>query len=238
MAERAGSFRAGDEVVTRTERIVRVIGWRRFRAGVAVVVVGLAVVCASCSDNDSATSSNESVGRVRRTTTTVGSTTTTSVSTAGTEAPPATSTPAGRAVEDEIVARYVGFWKARFAANSGVPNPDDPALREFATGEQLDAVVNETRGNLEHGLAFRRAANPTDFQRVTVVEIDGDHAVVQECVVADGVIVRRDSGEVVNDDVATHNVRGELVRIDGAWKVSSARLIQRWEGVAGCAHAS
>ena len=68
-----------------------------------------------------------------------------------------------------------------------------------------------------------------------VLEVDGDHAVVQECVVVDGVIVRRDSGEIVNDDVATHNTRGELVRVDGVWKVSSARLIQRWEGVAGCA---
>lgn len=44
-----------------------------------------------------------------------------------------------------------------------------------------------------------------------------------------------DTGEVVNDAVATHNVRGELVRLDGAWKVSSTRLVQRWEGVAGCA---
>jgi hypothetical protein len=61
---------------------------------------------------------------------------------------------------------------------------------------------------------------------------------VQECVVADGVIIRRDSGEVVNEEVATHNVRGELVRVDGVWRVSSARLVQRWEGVAGCALAS
>lgn len=73
------------------------------------------------------------------------------------------------------------------------------------------------------------------MQRVEVVEIDRDHAVVQECVVSDGVIIRRDTGEVVNDEVATHNVRGELLRVDGAWRVSAAELIQRWEGVAGCA---
>jgi len=61
---------------------------------------------------------------------------------------------------------------------------------------------------------------------------------VQECVVSDGVIIRRDSGESVNDEVSTHNVRGEMQRVQGVWRVSAAQLVQRWEGVAGCAHAS
>ncbi|MGQ0823793.1 MAG: hypothetical protein ACT4OX_01975 [Actinomycetota bacterium] len=155
--------------------------------------------------------------------------------TTSTAAEATTSTPPLRTVEGEIVARYIAYWDARFTANSGSPNPDDPALREFATGEQLETVINEVRTNLERGLAFRRAAHPAGFQRVTVIEVDGDRAVVQECVVADGVIVQRDTGEVVNDDVVTQNVRGELVRVDGVWKVSSARLVQRWKGVAGCA---
>lgn len=216
--------------------IIRVVDFPRLRARLVVLTLGLALVGASCSGGDSARPSTNDAVRSRSNTTT----TTTAASTSTTEAVSSTSasTPATQRVEDEIIARYEGFWKARFAANSGIPNPDDPALREFATGEQLETVINETRANLEHGLAFRRAANPSDIQRVTVVEVDGDHAVVQECVVADGVIVRRDTGDAVNKDVATHNVRGELARVDGVWKVSSARLIQRWEGVAGCARAS
>lgn len=192
--------------------------------------VALAVVAASCSDNNAATpSASTGSDRSVSTSTTFTSSTTSTATTATTSAPPS------QAVEDEIIARYIAYWEARFTANSGTPNPDDAALREFATGEQLETVVNETRANLAQGLAFRRAASPSDFQRVTVIEVDGDHAVVQECVVADAVIVRRDTGEVVNDAVATHNVRGELLRVDGVWKVVSARLVQRWEGVAGCA---
>ena len=68
-----------------------------------------------------------------------------------------------------------------------------------------------------------------------MIEIDGDRAVVQECVVDDLVVVRRDGGAIVNDTIATHNVRGELQKVDGVWRVSEARLVQRWEGVAGCA---
>ncbi|GMU79288.1 MAG: hypothetical protein AMXMBFR46_20810 [Acidimicrobiia bacterium] len=136
------------------------------------------------------------------------------------------------------MSRYLGFWEARLAANRDVPNPDDPGLRDFATGDQLERVVAETRANLEQGLAFRPAGSPRGILRVWVVVSAGYPAVVLACVVAVGVIVRRDTGEVVDDTVATHNVRGELVRVDGSWKVSSTQLVQRWEGVAGCARAS
>jgi hypothetical protein len=137
-----------------------------------------------------------------------------------------------------VIDRYLGYWDARRGANTGTPNPDDPALREYATGEQLAAVVAETRSNLEAGLAFRQPTKPHGIQRVDVIEIEGDRAVVQECVVADGVVVRRDTGEVVNDDVNTHNVKAEMVKVEGAWKVSAATLLQRSEGVSGCALAS
>lgn len=193
------------------------------RVVVAVVVLA-ALLLAGCGDDDR---SEASAPTTEAQATSSSSSTSTTAATSTTE--PVTS------AEQEIIDRYVGYWEARFAANRGTPNPDDRALREYATGEQLQAVIAETRANLEQGLAFRRADDPHDFQQVTVVEVDGDRAVVQECVVSDGVIVRRDTGEVVNDEVATHNVRGELQRVDGVWRVSAARLIQQWEGVAGCA---
>jgi hypothetical protein len=137
-------------------------------------------------------------------------------------------------VEEEIVARYEGYWDARFAANSP-PNPDDAALREYATGEQLDHVIAETQANLDAGMEFRRADDPVALQEVRVVSLDGDTAVVQECVVNDAVIVRSATGAVVDDAVATYNVRGDMLRVDGEWRLAAARRVQRWEGVAGCA---
>lgn len=214
-------------------RIARVAAPRRLRAGPAMLAVALALATASCSDYDSATPS--STTGADRSSTTASSTAISTTSTEPSSTTSSTSTTGGQSVEDEIIARYVGYWNARLAANSGTPDPNDPALREFATGRQLETVIAETQANLDQGLAFRARPNPADFRKVTVVEVDGDRAVVQECFVDDGLVVRRDTGEVVNDTVATHNVRGELVRIDGAWRVSEARLVQRWEGVAGCA---
>lgn len=208
------------------------------------LAAAVVLVLAGCSDDDTATPPSATADRSTATIITSGPSTSspTTITTMLTTTTSSTSTPTsagnGQSVEEEIVARYVGYWNARFAANSGTPNPDDPALREFATGAQLDAVIAETQSNLDQGLAFRPAANPAGIQRVNVVEVEGDHAVVQECVVTDGVIYRRHTGEIIDDNVYTQNVRGELTRVDGVWRVSAARLVQQWDGVAGCALAS
>ncbi len=219
----------------RSDRITQAQAHRHTRGALIALAVLFGVATLGCSGDDEATSST-STTEARRSSTTTETTgpapsTESTTSTSG-------STPPGQSTEEEIVARYIAYWDARFAANSGTPNPDDPALRDFATGAQLDAVIAETRANLENGLAFRPAANPSDIQRVAVIPMDADHAVVQECVVTDGVIYRRDTGEVVDGEVYTQNIRGELQHLDGVWRVSSARLIQQWEGVAGCALAS
>lgn len=202
---------------------------RGLRIAFAVLLCSVAI---GCSDDDVTPST--STTEARRSSTTTDPTSSTST-TATTTTAPAAPTPSDQTAEEEIVARYIGYWDARLAANSGTPNPDAPALRDFATGAQLDAVIAETRANLDQGLALRRPDDPVGFQKVEVIEIDGDRAVVQECVVDDLVVVRRDA--IVNDAIATHNVRGELVKVDGVWRVSEARLVQRWEGVAGCAAA-
>ena len=216
----------------------------RVAAGRLVIAgsVAFALAAAGCSggesvSNPSTDSSTTTTARatassspsslvVASTTTIVGSTETPGASAASSD------------LHTEIVNRYIGFWAARMAANSSIPNPDDPALPEFSTGEQLGQVRTETKANLDQGLALRAAANPTNIQRVTVVSVEGDHAVVQECVVDDAVVIRRDGGEVVNESVTTQNVRGELERVDGRWRVSRVVLVQQWEGVAGCANGS
>lgn len=207
------------------------------RAVISALCVALVLALAGCSDDDSDTAASSTTAADRTSTTSSTSSTSRDTTTTTTEATSVTTAP-GTTAEQEVIDRYVGYWNARFNANAGVPNPDDPALRDFATGRQLDAVVAETQSNLDSGVAFERAAEPHNIQRVTVVEIDGDRAVVQECVVDDGLVVSRDTGEVVDDSVSTHNVQAEMLRVDGVWKVSEARLLQQFEGVAGCALAS
>jgi hypothetical protein len=197
---------------------------------VAVAACGV-LVASACSGDDDSPPDDAS----NRTTTTGDQDETTSTTQAASSS--TATTAAGEefdSVADEIVARYEGYWDARFAANSP-PNPDDAALREYATGEQLDHVIAETQDNLNAGVEFRRADEPADFREVSVISVDGDRAVVQECVVNDNLVVRTGTGEVVDGGVATYNVRGDMQRVDGEWRLAAANQVQRWEGVAGCA---
>jgi hypothetical protein len=214
---------------------------RRTQPWAVVLLLGvLAVGCGGGDDRTDPTpqtsSAPDGTGSSPQPTTSSTSITPSSTSST-TSAPPETRGPTGADVaEQEVIDRYLGYWAARFEANSGVPDPAHPGLAEFATGAQLEAVVSETQSNLEGGLAYRQREDPAAIQRVEVVSIEGDAAVVQECFVDDGLVVRQGSGEVVDDDVTTHNVRGDLVREPGGpWRVSAVRAIQVWEGVAGCA---
>ena len=208
---------------------------RHLPAAALATVLLLGASCGGDDDSDASPAPETSTTEDRTTTSRPASSTTFTSGDSSTTTN--TGNPASSG-EQEIIDRYIAFWDARFAANSGTPNPDDPALAEYATGEQLTAVVAETQENLDEGLAFRARPNPADFRQVTVVSVEGDQAVVQECFVDDGLVIERATGDVVNDTIATHSVRGELARVEGEWRVSSTRLVQRWEGVNGCARAS
>ncbi len=205
----------------------------------AIAFVALLVLLAGCgSDDDGATGSTTALDRTTSTarpSTTGGATGTSSSTTpTSTDGSATTLDPANQAIVDA----YVGYWEARLAANTGTPNPQDPALAQYATGNQLEAVIAETQQNLDKGRAFQPAPNPANFRRVTVVSVDGDRAEVQECFVDDTQVVERSTGRVLNDAVSTQSVLGTLRLVDGSWRVSGSELVQRWEGVAGCALAS
>ena len=207
------------------------------RRAALAATLALALLGAGCGSDEpetSPTSTAEPTTTTRRPTTT----TTAAPVTDDESTTTSSSVQAADPAQQEIVDAYVGYWDARFAANSGVPNPADPALARYATGRQLEAVIAETQKNLDEGLALRPNPEPANYRRVEVTSVDGDSAVVQECFVDDALVVTVDTGDVVNDTVATHNVRAELQRVDGQWRVAQASLIQRWEGVAGCALAS
>lgn len=164
-------------------------------------------------------------------------TTTTTGAPATTEANGGTSTttvkPSG--TEQLIISRYEAFWDARAAANAAPPDPDDPALRELATGQQLVTVIAETKDRRDQGLAIRAAKPSVSAMRVRVRSIRGDVAVLQECSVDDGIVYRQTTGEVLNADVVTRSAEATMRQVDGVWRVENTRVLQQWKGVAGCA---
>lgn len=174
-----------------------------------------------------------STGRPAKTATTSQSTTTTADQRKETASTirPATSE------EQLVIDRYNAFWEARTAANASPPNPDDPRLRELATGPQLVNVIAETKDRRVQGLAIRNAQPSIAQGRVRVRNLHGDVAEIQECSVDDGIIYRPATGEIVNDEVVTRSVAATMRKVDGVWRLETTKVLQQWKGVAGCAKA-
>ena len=192
----------------------------------SALVAAVALLLAACSGSgDEIVEPASTTSRAPTTASTTSTSTTTPTSPSGAHQPE----------ERDLVERYVGFWDARLAANEAPPNPDDPALPEFATGPQLDNVVAETRRRLDDGLALRSADPSETSHDVTVIRQTGDRAELQDCFVNDGIVYRTDTGEVVDDSVVTRSVSADMVLVDGVWKLERATVVQQWEGIAGCA---
>jgi len=164
-------------------------------------------------------------------TTTTGSTTTTAAPQPTTEAP--------AAIEEVLANRVRGYFDARAVANAApLPNPDDPGLAEYASGEELAAVVANTARRRDAGQAIRSGDAGLAHIGVGFVSAEASSASVAACAVDDGVIYDLESGDLVNAGVVTHNYQIDLELIDDVWKVSRIARIQQWEGVAGCALAA
>lgn len=213
------------------DRIARAAAPRRARARVAVLAAALSVVALGCSDDDSATPSSTTTSEAASSTPTPEAT---SIPPEPTSTPPPTPF-SEQSVEDDVIARYIAYWDARFTANSGTPNPDDPALGEYATGDQLETVIDETRQRRDDGLSLRPAEPSLTDHTVAVVSLTVDRVELQDCFVNDGVVYRVATGEVIDDSVVTRNVLAVMVLVEGVWKLERATVIQEWEGIAGCA---
>lgn len=196
-----------------------------------LVIAGLLVI-AACSDDDDAALGSSTPSERSSTTTSTSEPATTS----------STSSPDSTDTDDdpqaEILDRYLAFWEARFEANTEPVNPDDERLADLATGPQLDNVREETQQRAEAGLAFRRPEDSITERRPRVVAVDGDQATIQDCAINDSVVYRVSTGEVIDDNVVTRSVTATMRLVNDRWRLESAREIQKWEGVAGCALAS
>ncbi|MGH9030537.1 MAG: hypothetical protein ACRDZV_00280 [Acidimicrobiia bacterium] len=193
---------------------------------IGLLLTATLLLAPACSgdDDDGAIPTTSTTRRTTSTTTVTASTST-------------TSTGAANSVEQEITARYTAFWDVRFKANQNPVNPSHPGLREYATGPQLDNVLAETTRNRDQGVAFRRPEQSVYERRVRVVRVDGEMASLQDCVTNDGIVYRVSTGEVIDDSVNTRSLEAVMRLVDREWRLESTRVLQEWEGVAGCARA-
>lgn len=144
------------------------------------------------------------------------------------DTPPTTTPPPEAEVEDA----YLAFWDMATRL-SQAPDPDDPDLERFASGQALADLV----AGLEALESQQRHSElgPGYRHEVLNVEVtDGDTAVVEDCAIDDSRIVDDETGEVLVEGVGTQLLSVDMVRREAQWIVDSIDELQVWEGAVPC----
>lgn len=148
--------------------------------------------------------------------------------------PPEGGVPA--AVEQEVLAAWRGYGEALDEVNRETPDPDDPLLARYATGETLESVRAAAARNRDKGVVTALPPDSVSQQWDEVLSVDGDTARIRSCEVDDRLVVDAETGEALTPPhVATLLLEVTLVREDGVWKVAHGGVVEEWDGIAGCA---
>lgn len=152
------------------------------------------------------------------------------------EEPPPPEDGAPASVEQEVLAAWRGYGEALDEVNRESPDPDNPLLARYATGETLESVRAAAARNRDEGIVTALPPNSVSQQWAEVLSVDGDTARIRSCEVDDGLVVDAETGEAVTPPhVSTLLVEATLVQEDGVWKVAHGGVVEEWDGIAGCA---
>lgn len=187
---------------------------RRLLALFAIAVLA----AASCSDDDGGAVASDS----------------TTSSTARPSTTTSTTADPDEALEEEVEAAYIASSRA-FIDAAAIPDPNFPALAATHTGPMFEQRHGVLLGLQADGRVIRYPPSSQYRIEVSDIEIDGDAARLEVCVVDDGETVVASSGEVVAHGLFTVQARAAMRRIDGTWRLAERLEDGEWEGIAGCA---
>lgn len=142
---------------------------------------------------------------------------------------PSTTTTAAPTPEAAVLDAVAGYWRTFFEANDP-PNPAHPGYARYYTGEALKRSTGNTQNRLDVGTAVKPGAAGLFASRPTVVDVAGDHAVVDDCVLDDSTLVERATGRELNNTVDTNLMRLQLQLEEGVWKVASNTVLATFDG--------
>lgn len=194
-------------------------------ASLATVVLGLG----SCSDDsaDGGPSTTERRGAATLTTTT-------STTAPSTTQPPASDAEALRTVLDQLLHEWdVAYTDALADPESVIEDPDHPVRGEFAAIFTEDSPYLADVDTLVGSFADKDlrvepsgsgTAQTSLFLRTTTVT-DDDNVAFVWCSFDDSTQVQASTEAVVSDEVGISQGEGTAVRVDGAWKLHTLRLL-------------
>lgn len=192
----------------------------------AAVALGVALLWSTaCSGDAETTDPPASSVTAPRSSTTHGSTTTEDGSTSS-------STTAPDSVEAQVEAAYIEAIRAYYVRLQN-PDPDDPALRDTASGAILQHSIDRNAQMKAQGerIRFTQRGVPIPIG-VEVTIQSSTQAQVVSCLVND--VVRFNVDGVVDDSVHSVRYQSSMTLIEGRWKLSDQSVLTSWDDDLGC----
>lgn len=133
--------------------------------------------------------------------------------------------------EEEVKAAYLAY-RGLVQRLLESPNPDDPELADFSTGENLEFLKAQLESLQSQNRALQFGSRySVDIVAVTVT---GSAAIIQDCTVDDAQTIDMTSGAVVSEGITTELLEAVLSEEGGHWRVSSIERLGQWEGDVPC----
>lgn len=147
---------------------------------------------------------------------------------------PVTTTTAPPTPEQEASAAYLEITARHFRLLEN-PDSNDPSIAADHSGSNRRAIEEEMRTLAAAGQFVRYPDGEAPIPDVEVTEVEpGSRATLSVCLVDDSQVVDRATEEVVNDVVSSRLGDAVLIRADGAWRLDSQTLRERWADGKGC----
>lgn len=136
--------------------------------------------------------------------------------------------------ERDVSALVKTFYDELARVSSTSRDPNDPQLAAVL----VDPALGFYRGRLEQektdGEIWRIASTTTMVTTIERVTIDGDAATVVSCQANDIVVVKADTGEVVNGEPLAYRSTWKAVRTQKVWRLSDSMRNGTFAGVLAC----
>ncbi len=149
--------------------------------------------------------------------------------------PPAETTTTTADPRVAVEQAFYDQWDA-FVEILEAPDPANPLIERFFTGAARDAILDTISADVEAGYITRRPDDPAHFvPGIESIEfVDESTAVVVECTIDGLVVLRSDTGEVVNDNVVTARLENTFKLEAGQWKLLTNKGLDQTDGAVAC----
>ena len=203
------------------------------RRAMVALVLGLALL-AGCGGSGGSDEPSPAAGPATSTTADTTSTTQAPSTASSTSLPPATvPTTAAPDSEAEVKAAYLEIMD-EFYRRLEHPDPTDPTVSQNHTGPSLEQVKDRLADLVRDGAADVFTSRGVPRPQVVGIEVQGDEAMVRNCIVDDVIVRRIKTGEILNNRVDSVLIESALVRMGSRWQLKDQVAVRSWPDANGC----